>query len=450
MVPSFDSLECTVSHNTAFRQGKHVKKPWYTQARDVLSRLDYLHSTILLTTPVIAVWAMFNIALQRNTLILAIVWYWIGGLGVTAGYHRFYAHKAFSVNKIAEILLICMGTSAIQGSIKWWAGGHRVHHRYTDTKYDPYNSKSDYGLWYSHFGWMLVHPKPENRKYADIHDLNENHLVYLQHKYYLFLAPVFAFLLPTLIAGLMWGDYSGGYFFAGVARLVFLHHSTFCVNSIAHYLGEANFDDERTPRDSLITALLTFGEGFHNFHHLFPQDYRNGIHFWDYDPTKWLINFFYRLGWATGLKMSPPNEIWKAQASMKHKQWLEIEQKISKPKSFAELPEITFAEMQRLIQSENLQLTVINNVVYNLSAFIGSHPGGQIYIKSVVGIHATKDFYGLTGVYKHSPAAHYVLENMRYAKLAASDQVEEINKVSIKQHEEKIPKLRKSCYKSVK
>jgi stearoyl-CoA desaturase (delta-9 desaturase) len=89
-----------------------------------------------------------------------------------------------------------------------------------------------------------------------------------------------AFVFPTLVAGLFWGDWVGGYFFAGAMRLCFVHHSTFCVNSVAHYIGEQNFDDHRSPRDSWVTALLTLGEGYHNFHHEFPNGNAIGLDGW--------------------------------------------------------------------------------------------------------------------------------------------------------------------------
>ena len=110
-----------------------------------------------------------------------------------------------------------------------------------------------------------------------------------QHKWYFPLALLMAVVVPTLVAGLGWGDYSGGYFYAGVARLVFVHHSTFCVNSLAHYQGTATYSDGHTARNSFITALVTIGEGYHNFHHEFPADYRNGVEWYQYDPTKWFI-----------------------------------------------------------------------------------------------------------------------------------------------------------------
>ena len=208
-----------------------------------------------------------------------------------------------------------VGAGAVEGSIRWWARGHRAHHRYTDTDLDPYNAHK--GLLWSHIGWMILKPR-RKPGVADVSDLSTNDIVQWQHRHYLKLVFIMGVIFPTLVAGLGWGDWKGGYVYAGLLRLVFVHHvsvgkgwrtarsclvqSTFCVNSLAHYLGETPFDDKHTPRDHLITALVTFGEGYHNFHHQFPMDYRNAIKWYQYDPTKWLIWVCQQFGLASHLK----------------------------------------------------------------------------------------------------------------------------------------------------
>jgi len=144
-------------------------------------------------------------------------------------------------------------------------------------------------------------------------------MINFQHKNYLWMGLGMAFLVPTLIAGLLWGDYWGGFVYAGVCRLIFVHHSTFCVNSMAHYFGSHTYDDERTPRDHIFTALVTMGEGYHNFHHEFPNDYRNGIRPYDYDPTKWTIRLLSLFGLTYKLKEFPANEVAKGKLHMKQK-----------------------------------------------------------------------------------------------------------------------------------
>jgi hypothetical protein len=167
-----------------------------------------------------------------------------------------------------------MGSGAFEGSCLWWSRGHRAHHKYVDTDKDPYAVVK--GFWHAHIGWMLVRRDRTRMGRALDDDLLADPVVAFQHANYLPLALLMTFVVPTLVAGLGWGDYFGGYFVAGVARLVFVHHSTFCVNSLAHWAGAATYTDGHTARNSIVTALVTLGEGYHNFHHEFPTDYRNG------------------------------------------------------------------------------------------------------------------------------------------------------------------------------
>lgn len=110
-------------------------------------------------------------------------------------------------------------------------------------------------------GWMLVKQDPSRIGSASIKDLDADPFIRAQHRYYGLFALFFGFLLPTLVCGLGWGDYRGGFYIAGVARLVFVHHSTFFVNSLAHYWGDDAYSDKHTAKNSWITALLTCGEG---------------------------------------------------------------------------------------------------------------------------------------------------------------------------------------------
>lgn len=132
------------------------------------------------------------------------------------------------------------------------------------------------GFWHAHMGWLFMAPKawPDQ---PDVNDLKKNHVVAWQHKYYAAIAIGAGLIFPALIAGLFWNDWKGGFVYAGLLRMFFFQQSTFCVNSLAHWLGSQPYDDNHSPRDHLITALVTFGEGYHNFHHEFPSDYRNGI-----------------------------------------------------------------------------------------------------------------------------------------------------------------------------
>jgi stearoyl-CoA desaturase (delta-9 desaturase) len=264
------------------------------------TELNWLNVFILTVLPLIGLYGALTTRLRWETLVFSILYYYLTGLGITAGYHRLWAHRAYNATKGLQYFLALLGAGAVEGSIKWWSRGHRAHHRYTDTDLDPYNAHR--GLLWSHIGWMLV--KPRRRPgVADVSDLSRNEIVKWQHKHYISLIFLMAFIVPTLIPWLCWGDAKGGYFYAAILRLCFVHHSTFCVNSLAHWLGETPFDDKHTPRDHLITALVTIGEGYHNFHHQFPMDYRNAIKWYQYDPTKWFIWVCHQLGLASHLKV---------------------------------------------------------------------------------------------------------------------------------------------------
>ena len=242
--------------------------------------------------------------LQLKTAIWAVIYYYMTGLGVTAGYHRLWAHTSYSATLPLRIFLALTGGGAVEGSIRWWARDHRAHHRYvlhvfvaaqytnifdryTDTDKDPYSVRK--GLLYSHFGWMVMKQNPKRIGRTDITDLNEDAVVRWQHRHYLKVVLFMGLGFPMLITGLGWGDWFGGFIYAGILRILFVQQSTFCVNSLAHYLGDQPFDDRNSPRDHVFTALVTLGEGFHNFHHQFPSDFRNAIRWYQYDPTKWLV-----------------------------------------------------------------------------------------------------------------------------------------------------------------
>jgi stearoyl-CoA desaturase (delta-9 desaturase) len=266
---------------------------------------------------------------------------------------------------------------------------------------------------------MLIKPDPAHFVKADIRDLSSDALVRLQHRYYLLVGPLMAFVLPTLVCGLGWGDWLGGYFFAGALRLFLVHHSTFCVNSVAHYLGEQRFDDSRTARDSLLTALLTFGEGFHNFHHEFPADFRNGIEWFHYDPTKWLILALHAVGAASQLKRFPQNEIRRAVLYMKERRLAQLRAAIVPPRAPASLPLMSWPEYERRARGASQQLLLVDGLVHDVTAFAPTHPGGELLLRAYLGTDASELFHGRTQplLYRHSRGAQNLLSNMRVARI---------------------------------
>jgi stearoyl-CoA desaturase (Delta-9 desaturase) len=183
--------------------------------------VNYLTTIVLTVVPLLSIYGMFTTALVEKTAVWSIIYYFFTGLGITAGYHRLWAHRSYNASKPLQYILALAGVGAVQGSIKWWSRGHRAHHRYTDTELDPYNAHK--GFFYSHIGWMLFKPR-RKPGVADVSDLSRNEVVRWQHRNYVPLIVTMGFILPTAVAGFGWGDWRGGFFYAGATRLLFVHH----------------------------------------------------------------------------------------------------------------------------------------------------------------------------------------------------------------------------------
>jgi stearoyl-CoA desaturase (delta-9 desaturase) len=218
------------------------------------------------------------------TLVLGFVWLVFCSMGITAGYHRLFAHCTYQPATWVRLTALLLGAASVQNSALQWVNNHRIHHSKVDRDEDPYNIKR--GFIWAHIGWVLY--KDPGHELSRVRDLTADPLVMWQHRHYVPLAIGVGALLPMGL-GALWGDALGGLLIAGFLRLVLQYHATFATNSLAHSLGSRPYDRSTSARDSFVTALFTFGEGYHNFHHRFQNDYRNGVRAWQFDPTKWLI-----------------------------------------------------------------------------------------------------------------------------------------------------------------
>lgn len=280
-------------------------------------RLHWLNLIFLVVMHLAAVaglWWMIS-AFSWGTLTLALVWFAFSGMAITMGYHRCFSHRAFSTARPIEALLLFFGAASVQNSVLKWSSDHRIHHAKVDTEADPYNINE--GFWWAHIGWVVHHGRNKDGL-KNVADLQRNPLVRFQHRFFFPLVVLAGFLVPALIAGL-WGDALGGFLIAGCLRLVLQWHATFSINSVAHKLGSRPYSLKNSARDSMITALLTFGEGYHNFHHRFQSDYRNGVKWYHFDPSKWLIWSLSRVGLARDLKRASRDAIQRARESV-HRQ----------------------------------------------------------------------------------------------------------------------------------
>jgi len=227
----------------------------------------------------------------------SVILLYLTGLSITVGNHRLYAHRSYRTNTLIESIILFFSSMAGQGSVLRWAFDHRLHHAHVDTYADPYCIKK--GFWYAHFLWILEKPAAIDPKVVP--DLMKNPLVQFQDRYSEILMVVTNFL-AFLFVGWLLDDYMGAFFIALWLRLFALHHFTWFINSLAHTWGDKPFCQEQSAVNNYVIALLTFGEGYHNYHHTFANDYRNGIRWYHYDPSKWLIWCLHQLGLATHLK----------------------------------------------------------------------------------------------------------------------------------------------------
>lgn len=276
--------------------------------------VDWVNTVFLVSTPLVAAvgtsWYIWNHGVTWLDVANFLVMFVLTSVCVTGGYHRYYSHRSYECSKAVQIFYLVFGAAAVENSILNWGSDHRYHHRYVDQDEDPYNILK--GGLYAHMGWIFFKDtRDHQRRFENVPDLMKDPLVMWQHRWYLPLVVIFTFALPTWI-GLIGGRPVGGLLWGGFLRVVMVHHTTFFINSLAHLYGTRPYSLKDTARDSWWLAPLTFGEGYHNFHHKFQADYRNGIRWWQFDSTKWFINFLHWTGQAWKLKRVPEPLIVKA------------------------------------------------------------------------------------------------------------------------------------------
>jgi stearoyl-CoA desaturase (delta-9 desaturase) len=252
-------------------------------------------------------------------------WAWIffaffivfNGIGIGSGYHRLWSHRTYEAHPLLKWFLAITGGMALQNSIIIWCARHRVHHRDVDNNdKDPYSIGR--GFWFAHIGWMLRDYPSGEVDYSLVPDLQADPIVAWQHRWYWTLVWTTNLGIP-LFLGWLTGDILGMFLLVGVLRLVISHHVTFFINSLAHMWGTQPYTDENSARDNHILALITYGEGYHNYHHIFQSDYRCGIRWWHLDINKWFISTCALLGLVKNRKRTPQFKVLRARLNMEFK-----------------------------------------------------------------------------------------------------------------------------------
>ncbi len=295
---------------------------------------NWLNILFLSFTPVIGIAGTAAYALARGVAwwepVLFLTLFGLVSFSVTAGYHRCFAHKSYVSHPLLQAAYLFFGTMAFQNSALKWSSDHRDHHRYVDRDWDPYSIKRG-GLW-AHILW-LFYSEPAERTYENVPDLQANRLVRWQYRWNNWIGILAGFGIPTAI-GALFGRPLGGLLWGGFLRIAVIHHTTFLVNSVAHLYGSRPYTEENSARDNALLAFVTNGEGYHNFHHKFPSDFRNGVRWYQWDPTKWLISVLRFAGLARELRKTPKALIVKSLLKMK---LAKAEERLRHaPESFAE------------------------------------------------------------------------------------------------------------------
>jgi stearoyl-CoA desaturase (delta-9 desaturase) len=283
-----------------------------------LPPLNVVNALMFVITMGVAVtivpWYGLTHGFSAATWVVALAFTFLNGIGITAGYHRLWAHRTYEAHWSVRLFLLVFGTMALQNSAFIWCSGHRRHHlNVDDVDEDPYSARR--GFWFSHIGWMLREYPSGRPDFSNIPDLKRDPMLAFQHRHYLALLLLANFGLP-LLAGLIFHQLLGMLLLAGFARLVWSHHVTFFINSLAHMWGTRPYTEENSARDNPVLAVFTYGEGYHNFHHIFAHDYRNGVRWWQWDPTKWLIGALSWVGLTRRLKRTPTFQIQRALLAM--------------------------------------------------------------------------------------------------------------------------------------
>lgn len=288
-------------------QEKKLKKSF----KQWLSQFDLTTSLFLTLNPLISViltvYYLYNHRMPWAILAFSLVFAAATNLSITAGYHRLFSHKSYDAHPLMKTLFLLVGSSGFQGSALKWSSDHRRHHSKIDSEADPYNIHE--GFWYAHMGWMFR--KDSVNLAIQAPDLEKDPQVVFQNKYYVWIAIATGFLFPMIVGHLL-GSALAGLAIAGGLRIALTQQSTFFVNSLCHTLGRRTYSQDISARDSFFVAVLTHGEGYHNFHHKFQIDYRNGIRWYHWDPTKWTIVTLKWMGLASKLRMISSAEILKA------------------------------------------------------------------------------------------------------------------------------------------
>jgi stearoyl-CoA desaturase (delta-9 desaturase) len=266
-----------------------------------------------------AIVLLWNQVVTATDLAIAVVMYLLTATGITVGYHRLLTHRSFQTSKPLEYGFAALGSMAVQGPVNSWVADHRKHHAHTDEEGDPHSPHVGHGegvtgvlrgLWHAHTGWLLSEQgRARWERYAP--DLAEDRGMRFISRH--FVALVLASLAIPAIAGyLLTGTLLGaatGFLWGGLVRVFFVHHVTWSINSVCHFMGTRRFETDDHSTNVFWLALPSLGEAWHHNHHAFPRSAVHGLRRWELDPSAWLIAVMEKLGLARKvIRISPERQ----------------------------------------------------------------------------------------------------------------------------------------------
>lgn len=255
-------------------------------------RIDWAHSVPILLvhfTPL----AALLVGVSWTDWALGLALYYIRMFFLSAGYHRYFAHRSYTLGRSAQFLMALGGTLAAQKGPLWWAANHRHHHKYSDTPEDVHSPLK--GFWWSHMGWFMCSQNKRTRLELIKDFANVPELRWLD-KYWL-IPPTVLALSCFFIGG------HGTLFIGFFLSTVILYHGTFSVNSLAHLIGRRRYATKDASRNSTLIALVTCGEGYHNNHHHCQTSVRQGFYWWEIDFSYYVLKVMAWLRIARKLRM---------------------------------------------------------------------------------------------------------------------------------------------------
>lgn len=241
--------------------------------------------------PLGAIWTGFT----TSDVVLCVTLYFTRMFFITAGYHRYFSHRSFELNRFWQFMMALGGTLAAQKGPLWWASHHRVHHAFSDTPKDIHPPQL--GFWWSHLGWIFS-ANYRHTEQAWVRDLGRFPELRWLDRYYI-IPPIVLGVVIFLVGG--WSALLIGFFLS----TVFLFHGTFSINSLMHRIGKRRYQTADTSKNSFVLALLTNGEGWHNNHHYYRYSARQGFYWWEIDASYYVLKILSWMGIVRALKPVP-------------------------------------------------------------------------------------------------------------------------------------------------